>query len=197
LGFHQRRLKNLLWREQPQKFLSIQNDDIHAHESSDAMMSNEIQECTIMNYIACIVVSGKDNREHRVVGQGMSQEEAEQNCLQRLREELEVLVKLAEGIAIPLGYASKVPKELPVGYQLVVFERSSHCSGDSYDWRFFAVKPGSYRLGENRGETQVGSAPVIIHTMDSNSDVEYPLPHGSMEYVGGQWLPSKGVAYNY
>ena len=135
--------------------------------------------------------------EGTIIGRGSSAEEAKDKCLQELSGYLDVEVEFEEGVTIPLAEAERIPSPLPSGCQLVVFERSSHCHGGSYDWRFFAIPFGYYTIDKGRDIEVTDHCPVVVRTVDSNSDVTYPLPEGSVEYVDGRWLPSFGVEYGY
>ena len=134
-----------------------------------------------------------------ITGKGTSAEEAKQDCLQKLSLELEVEVKVVGG-TIPLEVAERAPSHLPPGCQLVVFERTHSGSwGTPYNWRFFALPFGRYTIDQRRFKV-TGRCPIVIDTIDNtdtNSDLVYPLPEGSVEYVDGQWLPSFGVEYDY
>ena len=150
-----------------------------------------------MTYVARVILSGEGRSAYAVTGRGATPEEAKLACFEQIGAE--ILVELAEEVLIPECDLDKMPKELPPGCGLVIFVRHSHNSGDAYSYRFFAVKSGSYKLGDNQKERVVGPVlPVMVSTLDSNSDVVYPLPSGSMEfYTDETWVPSIGVAYNY
>lgn len=149
-----------------------------------------------MTYVARVLVSDGWQGGDFVEGRGPSQELAELDCLQDLKKKLEILVELADGVLLPIRMVEKMPKELPEGLELVIFARSSHSDGSSYDWRFFALRPGFYSIDGQGFEVVVGR-PARFDTLDSNSDVMYSLPEGSKEYVDGAWLPSIGVEYHY
>ena len=150
-----------------------------------------------MTYIARVILSGEGRSAYAVTGKGTTPEEAKLDCFEQIGAE--ILVELAQDVLIPECDLDKMPKELPSGCGLVIFVRHSHNSGDAYSYRFFAVKSGSYRLGNNHNERVVGPAlPLMVSTLDSNSDVVYPLPPGSMEfYTDETWVPSTGVSYDY
>jgi hypothetical protein len=133
-------------------------------------------------------------------GRGATQEEAERDCLQRVKQHLETSVVLVNHdtsrVTLPVHQMDRMPKELPEGCQLVIFERTpAGLHSKPNDWRFFALKPSTFTV-EGR-EVEITDRTVCVHTQDAHANVTYPLPEGSMEYVKGEWVPSAAVVYNY
>jgi hypothetical protein len=150
----------------------------------------------VLTYVSRLLIGGGWQDGDYVEGRGSSQKQAEFDCLQNLKRNLDTLVELADGVLLPIHMVEEIPKELPMGLELVIFERSFHCSGDPYDWRFFALRPGFYSI-DGQGFEVTAGRPAKVNTLDSNSDVTYRFPEGSMEYVDGAWLPSTSVEYHY
>lgn len=135
-----------------------------------------------------------------VHGEGDTEEAAAEACLAQLREELFHGIKLAEGVILPKDVASKVPATLPDGYGLLILECCSHNNGDSYDWRFFAIRCGDHSLwrsGEKYCTFVSGPTPVRVLFADCNAEYEYVLPEGSYEFVDGAWAPCRAAQYSY
>lgn len=94
-------------------------------------------------------------------------------------------------------------ESLPLGFGLLIFERSSHGSDDGpYDRRIFAVAAGNHAIGM-RGSSRdartvvIGSDPVTYGFVDCNSEYEFMLPNGSKEFVDGRWVENCVAAYDY
>ena len=150
-------------------------------------------------HIVSVSVSHGFDSEY-LAGEGATEEEAAENCLAQVRQRLFHGVKLAEDIILPKEVAARVPT-VPDGHGLLILECCSHSSGDSYDWRFFAVRRGTHALG--RVETdwtwpfEAGAIPVLHMFADCNAEYEFTLPEGSMQFVDGGWVPQTVAQYFY
>ncbi len=164
-----------------------------------------------------------DQHEMSFEAKGSTEAEARETCLNQAKayyagdidyEEyvkylcVECLLEIAPGVLVPPRVAPLIPTVVPEGYGVLILERSSHSSGNAYDWRIFAVRCGTYTLRQrdpmhpedsasDTGMYTVGQYPTLYGFLDSNSDYELLLPEGSTELVGGVWVPGEVAAYNY
>jgi len=141
-----------------------------------------------------------------ISGEGDTPEAARADCareLQKIMAELaertEVRICLGEHFTVPLS--TPIPTRMPPGMGLLVMIRVSHNDGEAYEWRVFAVPHGTFALGRagdvESDEYVIGETPVYHSFLDSNSDYEYPLPTGSMEFIEGDWYACSAAAYDY
>ena len=159
-----------------------------------------------MKHIARIVVGDEHNSEGILLqGSGPTPEDAKTECLRAIEKHLEMQIEIAPNVVLPPAVATRVPKEIPPGYGLLIMERVSHSDGHPYDWRFFAIPYGKHRVEKNRwhplGVLVIETLPVLHSFTDSNSEYSFQLPSGSMEHKreGGVfvWVPQTTAEYGY
>lgn len=149
-----------------------------------------------MTYVARVCMGDADTGSvYAITGRGATPEGAKRDCLRQVS--VEILIELAEGVLIPEYELDKIPEVTPFGCGLVIFVRTSHNHGDAYSYRYFAIPNGNFTVDKRKIVVTNGRRPTLVSTMDSNSEVTYPLPKGSLEYVDRYWKPSTGVRYNY
>jgi len=149
-----------------------------------------------IKHIACIRIGYADEGSFKIQGKGETKAEAIENCLAQIRAHIESGVKLNDGAILPEDAIEYAPKELPPSRSLLVLEKFSHNSGLPYNYRFFAVPFGSFRIREGE-EINVGIESQTYKFVDCNTDYEFNLPRGSMEYVNGAWVPNNVAEYDY
>lgn len=122
-----------------------------------------------------------------------------QQTVAELRSRMEIQIDLGGSIFIPDG--TPVPSDLPEGMGLLVMIRASHNDGEAYERRIFALPHGTHALSrsgiEESQDCVIGPVPTSHYFLDCNSDYEYPLPEGSMEFIEGDWYACKAAAYDY
>jgi len=149
----------------------------------------------------------KDRRYDMTI-KGSGREEVIEKALQEYRKNLEsssFLVEITPDIKLPEEVSARIPREIPDGFSLVIFECCSHNDGCPYDWRFVIVPSGSIipdledRLPQYRKDRRIEKEIEIISFNDSNSLYYYKLPRGSfgLDETSGEWLPLDKVIYDY
>ncbi len=111
-------------------------------------------------------------------------------------------IEFCPGVFLPEDIVAEMPKEVPEGLSPVVFERVYHGEGGwPYDWRYFALPPGTHVFQDlfgNELELVVTAGQRgFLSTLDSNGEVSFTLPEGSMEYCNGAWEPATEAKYYY
>jgi len=110
-----------------------------------------------------------------------------------------VRIEFCPGVFLPEHVVREIPKEVPVGLSLVVFQRVFHGEGGwPYDWRYFALPPGMHVFHDlfNDVELQVVHGNLhVFSTLDCNGEISYALPEGSMEYHDGCWESASQARY--
>lgn len=152
-----------------------------------------------MKYIAILSV---DHIQQGTKGEGASEAEAIKNLFGELRQAVDILIEVCEGIVLPPKTAATIPKELPDGYGLFALVRGSHNCGESYDWRVFAIKIGTHTLRRSFGGRPAATVTEIkvpgrYSFLDCNADYKFLLPSGSMECVEGAWVSRESAEYDY
>ncbi len=153
-----------------------------------------------MRHVAYLSIGGHwDNIVLKGVGE--TSEEAQVNCLEQVTKHVTLLIEVAPDVTLPPEVVERMPTLLPDGAGLLIMERCSHSSGDSYDWRFFAVARGTHRMGycgEFGEQTYtIGDQPWKYLFADCNAHYHYNLPPGSLEFVDGEWIPCEAAHYYY
>lgn len=144
------------------------------------------------SYIVSLNVDGQILCE----GKGNNKEEAQADCLEKIREVLEFDVLREDGIRLPEHEAQKAPVVTPDGRVLVALVRCSHNSGNPYDWRYVAVPKWNCIIHPS-GKFDPITEPKTIHFMDCNADYEFELPLRSYEFINGDWQSAEKIAYGY
>ncbi len=98
--------------------------------------------------------------------------------------------------------AQRATESLPLGFGLLIFERSSH-GGDGMPYgghRLFAVVVGSHTIKRGSRDDRtvvIGGEPIMYGFTDCNAEYEFVLPEGSKEFVNGAWVENCVAAYDY
>ena len=135
---------------------------------------------------------------HAVSGFGRTKNAALSNLMKKVREGATVLQVLKNGTVIPAALFARLPKDgIPKTHGILIFERHSHSSGEVCEHRVFAIRRGRFDVWIHEETHYIGSDPCLHSFLDSNSEYNFPLPEGSLEFAEGVWVPRIAAVYSY
>lgn len=118
-----------------------------------------------------------------------------------------VFANIGSRCFIPVSAADKMPRQIPDGFGLLILQTCCHSSGSIGEHRFFAVPIGQHQTGRlnswsGEGKLDIAipiavEAPKLVSFLNSNSEYHFPLPLGSMEWVGEAWRLTERAEYRY
>lgn len=160
-----------------------------------------------------------------LTAEGETEEQAIENLLGLISGRIGVSKVLKNGTKLETWILEQLPKEgVPSTHGLLLLQTICHSSGSSGYPRVFAVKRGEHgiycdfrgprekeedqawterqgvpkpiRFGQAK-KVLIGDEPALYSFCDSNSQYEYPLPEGSLEFVDGSWVATTAAKYDY